>query len=106
MDIYEDKGNVIAEAELPGVDPKNIEVEVRDNILMIEARSEEKKEVKEKGYYRKETGTRYFKRQVPLPAEVAGEKAVAEYEEGVLKLTIPKAAPKKVKKNKIKIKVK
>jgi len=106
MDIYEDDGNVIAEAELPGVDPKNIEVEVKDNILRVEAKTEEKKEVKEKGYYRKEMGARYFKRQVPLPSEVIGEKAVAEYEGGVLKLIIPKAKPKKVEKKKIKIKVK
>jgi len=106
MDIYETDGEVVAEVELPGVDPKNIEVEVKDNVLRVEAKAEEKKEIKEKGYYRKEMGARYFKRAVTLPTEVIGEKAEAEYEGGVLKVVIPKAKPKKVEEKKIKIKVK
>jgi len=106
MDIYETDGEVVAEVELPGVDPKNIEVEVKDNVLKVEAKAEEKKEVKEKGYYRKEMGARYFKRQVSLPTDVIGEKAEAEYTDGVLKVTVPKTKPKEVKEKKIKIKVK
>ena len=107
MDIYETDGEVVAEVELPGVDPKNIEVEVKDNVLKVEAKAEEKKEVKEKGYYRKEMGARYFKRQVSLPTDVIGEKAEAEYTDGVLKVTVPKVKPtKKEEKKGIKIKVK
>ena len=107
MDLYETNGEVVAEVELPGVDPKNIEVEVKDNVLKVEAKAEEKKEVKERGYYRKEMGARYFKRQVSLPTEVIGEKAEAEYKEGVLKITIPKVKPtKKEEKKGIKIKIK
>jgi len=106
MDIYEDNGNVVAEVELPGVDAKNIEVDVKDNVLRVEAKAEEKKEEKGKGYYRKEMGARYFKRVMSLPTEVIGEKAEAEYSDGVLKVTIPKTKPKKVKEKKIKIKVK
>jgi HSP20 family protein len=107
MDIYETDGEVVAEVELPGVDPKNIDVEVKDNVLRVEAKAEEKKEVKEKGYYRKEMGTRYFKRAVSLPTEVVGEKAEAEYTDGVLKVTVPKVKPtKKEEKKGIKVKVK
>lgn len=106
MDIYETDDKVVAEVELPGVDPKNIDVEVKDNVLRVEAKAEEKKEVKERGYYRKELGARYFKRAVSLPTEVIGEKAEAEYEGGILKVVIPKAKPKEVKEKKIKIKVK
>lgn len=106
MDIYETDGSVVAEVELPGVDPKNIEVEVKDNVLRVEAKAEEKKEIKEKGYYKKEMGARYFKRQVSLPTEVIGEKAEAEYSDGVLKITVPKAKPKETKEKKIKIKIK
>jgi HSP20 family protein len=106
MDIYETDDKVVAEVELPGVDPKNIEVEVKDNVLRVEAKAEEKKEEKGKGYYRREMGARYFKRAVTLPTEVVGEKAEAEYEGGVLKVTVPKAKPKKVEEKKIKIKVK
>ncbi len=106
MDIYEDNGNVIAEVELPGVDPKNIEVEVKDNVLKVEAKMEEKKEERKKGYYRKEISAGYYKRAVPLPVEVIGEKAEATYEEGILKVVIPKKKPVKEEKKKIKIKVK
>ena len=106
MDIYEKDDKVVAEVELPGVDPKNIEVEVKDNVLSISARGREEKEEKGKGYYRREMGERYFKRQVLLPAEVIEEKAEAEYENGILRVIIPKAKPKEEKEKKIKIKVK
>ena len=106
MDIYEDNGNVVAEVELPGVDPKNIEVEVKDNILKVEAKTEEKKEEKRKGYYRKELSKGYYKRAVPLPVEVQEEKAEASFEGGILKMVIPKVKPvKKEEKKPIKIKV-
>jgi HSP20 family protein len=105
MDIYEDNGNVIAEVELPGVDPKNIEVEVKDNYLWVKAKTEEKKEEKKKGYYRKEISAGYYKRVIPLPTEVIGEKAEANYQDGILKVAIPKAKPKKEEKKLVKIKV-
>jgi len=107
MDIYETDGEVVAEVELPGVDPKNIEVEVKDNYLRVEAKAEEKKEEKKKGYYRKEISAGYYKRVVPLPVEVIGEKAEASFEGGLLKVVIPKKKPvKKEEKKPIKIKVK
>jgi len=107
MDIYEDNGNVVAEIELPGVDPKNIEVEVKENVLRVEAKKEEKKEEKRKGYYKKELSRGYYKRAVPLPIEVIGEKAEATLEGGVLKVVIPKRKlVKKAEEKKIKIKVK
>lgn len=106
MDISETEKDVIAEVELPGVDPKNIEVEVKNNVLRVEAKKEEKKEEKRKGYYRKEISKGFYKRAVPLPAEVIGEKAEAEYTDGILKVVIPKLSPKKVKKKKpIKIRI-
>jgi len=107
MDIYEDNGNVVAEVELPRVDPKNIEVEVKDNILKVEAKTEEKKEEKGKEYYRKELSRGFYKRAVPLPIEVIGEKAEASFEGGILKVVIPKQKPvKKEEAKRIKIKVK
>lgn len=106
IDIYETEKEVVAEVELPGVDLKNITVEVKDNVLRIEAKKEEKKEEKGKGYYRKEISAGYYKRAVPLPIEVIGEKAEAEYKEGILKVRIPKKEIKKEEKRPIKIKVK
>ncbi len=105
MDIYEEGKNIVVKAELPGVNPKNINIEVEDNFLKIEAKTENKKEEKKKGYYRKEISESYYKRVVPLPAEVKGEKAEANYEDGILKIIIPKLEPKKEEKKGIKIKV-
>jgi len=107
MDISETEKEIVAEVELPGVDPKNIDVEVKDNVLMVEAKQKEQKEEKKKGYYRKEISSGFYKRAVPLPVEVIGEKADAEYKEGILKVIIPKVSPKKVEKKKgVKVKVK
>ena len=106
IDIYEKDNNVVVEAEVPGIDPKNIDVSIRDNILKIEAKAEEKKEEKRKGYWRKEIGTKYFKREILLPTEVVEEKAEGEYNDGILKLTIPKKETKKEEKKGVTIKVK
>ncbi|MGB9743496.1 MAG: Hsp20/alpha crystallin family protein [Minisyncoccia bacterium] len=105
IDIYEDNGNLVAEVELPKVNPENIDVEVKDNVLRLEAKTEEKKEEKKKDYYRKEISSGYFKRVLSLPIEVVGEKAEAEYRDGILKITMPKAKPEKESKG-IKIKIK
>ncbi len=106
MDIYETEKEVVARVELPGVESKNINIEVEDNTLKIEAKTEEKKEEKKKGYYRKEISSGFYKRVVPLPAEVIGKEAKADYVEGILTITIPKIKPKKEKKKVIKVKVK
>ena len=107
MDISETKENVIAEVELPGVEPKDIDVEVEDNVLTVKASTKKKKEEKKKDYYRKEISTGFYRRSVPLPVEVKGKKANATYEDGILKVVIPKVRLKKVEKKKgVKIKVK
>jgi len=106
MDIYEKDDKIMAEVELPGVDPKDIEVEVKNNVLSISAKGKEVKEEKGKGYYKKEIGEKYFKRQILLPAQVIEDKAEAEYENGILTVIIPKVKEKKEKEKKIKIKVK
>lgn len=105
MNISETEDKIIAEVEMPGVDPKDIEVEVRDNLLKVEAKKKEEKEEKRKGYYKREISAGYFKRVVPLPVEVEEKRASAEYEDGILRIEIPKKAPKKAEK-KVKIKVK
>lgn len=107
MNISETEKDVITEVELPGVDPKDIEVEVGDNFLKVQAKKKEEKEERKKGYYKKEISAGFYKRVVPLPVEVVGEKAKAEYADGILKIVIPKVVPKKTEKKKaVKVKVK
>ncbi len=106
VDVYETDGDVVAEFELPGVDPKNIDVEVKDDMIKVEAKAEEKKEEKKKGYYRKELSRGYYKRIIPLPVNVQENKAEASYDKGVLKVVIPKVEPTKKAEKKVKVKVK
>ena len=106
VDIYETKKDVVAEIELPGVDPEKIKAEVEDNILRIEAGKENKEEEKGKDYYKKEISYSFYRRIIPLPVEVVEEKAEAKYEDGILKIVIPKKKVKKVDTKRIQIKVK
>jgi len=107
MDISETEKEIIAEVELPGVDPKNIEVEVKDNVLSVAAEKKDEKEEKKKGYYRKEISRGFYKRAIPLPVEVIGEKTNAECQDGILKVIVPKVKPGKPEKKKaFKVKVK
>ncbi len=105
MDLYETEKELIAEIEIPGIDSKNIDIEVGNNSLRIEAKKEEKKEEKEKGYFRKELSAGYYKRVVGLPEEVIKEKTEAMYTDGILKIVMPKTKQEKNKKE-IKIKIK
>lgn len=99
VDVYEDKDNVNVETPLVGIDPKNVTIEIEDNILKISGSTERKSEVDEKNYYRKEIRSGSFYRSVALPKAVDADKADASYENGVLKISIPKreeAKPKSV----------
>ncbi len=104
MDIYETDKEVIAEINLPGVDPEKIEVSVKNQILTVSGKVEEKKEEKEKGYWRREIRKGSFERMVRLPAPIKEDKVEANYEKGILKITMPKVETKKEKAVKIKIK--
>ena len=106
LDIYQDKNNLYVEIPLIGVDPKNVEISIDDNILTIQGKKEEKKEVKEKDYLRKEIKKGNFRRVVKLPVEVKGNRAIAESVGGMLKITIPKAAKAISQSKKIPIKIK
>src|SRR3989339_905796 len=104
MDIFEKDGNLVVKAQLAGIDPKNVEVTVENDVLTIQGTSEKKSEVDEKNYYRKEIHSGSFYRTVALPAHVDGEKAKAEFEDGVLLITVPKV--KKTEGKKIDVLVK
>jgi len=102
VDIKE-KGNfLIIEAEIPGMKKENIEINLTENMLTIKAEKKEKKEEKEEGYLHRERSYLGFHRSMSLPVSVIPEKAKASYEEGILKIVVPKKE-KKPKEVKIKI---
>ena len=106
MDVKETDKEVIAEVEIPGFDPEKIEVSVEDGILRVKGSMDEKKEEKEKGYWRKEIRRGSFERMVKLPSAVKENAIDATYEKGVLKIVMPKAEAKPGSKVKIKVKSK
>ncbi len=105
VDVYEKEGNVVVEMQVPGIDPKDINVSVEEGYLRVSGSRKEEKEEKKKHYYRKEIRKGAFERVVALPAEVVGEKAQAEHKDGLLKVIIPKAK-KTPKAKKIAVKAK
>ncbi len=108
MDIYEEDDNVVAEVEMPGMEPEDVNVEFKDNVLRVEAQRKEKREEKDEelGYYCKELSRGYYRRAVPLPVEVEDEKAQAEMKDGVLRIIVPKVEEKKLEEKGTKIKIK
>lgn len=100
LDMYEDKQNIVVETQLVGIDPNKVSVSIENDVLCIKGESERRSEVEEKNYYRKEIRRGSFYRSVPLPTKVDGDKATAVTEDGILKITIPKAEevqPKNIK---------
>lgn len=103
-DVYEDGDTLVAEMNLPGLKGEDIDVAVEDNHLHITGKREEVQEKKEKSHYTKEIRRGSFERLIPLPNPVVREKVEAVYEDGVLKVTMPKREEEES--NKIKVTVK
>jgi len=100
LDIYEDKNNVVVETQLAGIDPEKVDISISNDVLTIKGEGEKKSEVEDKNYYRKEIRRGSFFRSVQLPTHVVGDKAAAVAADGVLKISVPKAAlakPKSIK---------
>jgi HSP20 family protein len=104
LDIYEEGDNLIVRAAVPGVKPDKLNVEVHDDILSISGEAKEDEERKEGSYYLREHHYGHFERSLTLPCAVKVEKAEAEFEDGILTLTLPKIEKAKGKKIQIKSK--
>lgn len=104
VDVYEDDQNLVAEMNLPGLSGKDISVEVEHNHLRISGRREEKQEKKEKDHYTKEISRGSFERVIALPNKVAADKVEATYNDGVLKVTMPKLTEKDEGRIKVQVK--
>ena len=102
VDIYETENNLVLKADLPGVDPKDVEIKVEDGMLYLKGERKFEKEVKEENYHRVERSYGAFARSFSLANSIDAEKVSAEYKDGQLILTMPKreeAKPKTIKIN-------
>jgi HSP20 family protein len=104
LDVAETETALEVLAELPGVDEKDIDVTISDDILKIKAEKKSDNEEKTKDYHIVERSYGTFERSVRLPFKVDTNKVEAKFEKGVLKLTVQKPAEAKAKVQKIDVK--
>ena len=102
VDIYETEHELVVKADLPDIDPKDLDIRVENNILTIRGERKFEKQVNEDKYLRVERSYGSFARSFTLANTVNAEAIKADYQNGVLTLTIPKreeAKPKQIKVN-------
>jgi HSP20 family protein len=92
VNVKEEEKQYLIELAAPGMKKDDFKVELDNGVLTISAKSEETKEEKDNGYVRREFSYRNFQRSFWLPETASAEGIVAAYENGLLKLTIPKLA--------------
>ncbi|GAB61040.1 MAG: Hsp20/alpha crystallin family protein [Candidatus Jettenia sp.] len=90
IDLSETNEKVTVKAEIPGIDPKDIDISIQENTLLIKGEKKEEKEEKNKSFYRMERRYGSFSRSIPLPPSVDSNKVTAEYKNGVLEITLQK----------------
>lgn len=103
MDISQTKDAVIVETQIKDFDPEKVEISIENDVLTVKGKTEEKKEVEEKNYLRKEIKSGKFFRQVALPVPVLGDKTEAVFDGDILKITVPKAPEAREKRVKVKV---
>jgi len=103
IDMFQEGDNVVVKMSLPDIDPEKVHISVENDVLTISGETREKKEVKREDYYRKEIREGSFSRSIVLPMKVKNDETQAEYEKGVLKVTLPKSEEAKPKHIEVKV---
>lgn len=96
-DLVETANQFEVTVDLPGLKPKEVKVELKNGELWISGKREEEKEEKGKTYHRIERRHGEFRRVLLLPNTISEDKIDAKFENGVLKITVPKSQPAKTK---------
>jgi HSP20 family protein len=100
LDIYEDKDHVIVKAEMPGMEEKDIDINLERNTLTIRGEKKFESEVKEEDYFHVERSFGKFQRSLELPSGVDSSAVKAIYKNGVLEIRLPimeEVKPKQIK---------
>ncbi len=103
VDIFDNDNEIALKAELPGLKKEDIDIHVEDNLLTLRGERKREEEVKEKGYFRSERAYGTFSRSFTLPATVAADKISANYKDGILSVTLPKAEEAKPRQIEVKV---
>jgi HSP20 family protein len=102
VDIYENEHNIVLKLELPGVDQKDLDIRIENNTITVRGERKFEKETKEENYHRVERRYGSFQRSFGLPNTVNPEQVTADYNNGILTVTLAKRAeakPKQIKVN-------
>lgn len=102
LDVAEQGENFTVKASIPGIDPDDLNVTLEDNVLTIQGETKDDQTIDEGSYHIRERRYGSFSRSVRFPVPVEGEKVEAQYENGVLTLTVPKAEAVKPKRINVK----
>lgn len=98
VDIYEDKDKLILEAELPGMKQEDFDISVENNVLTLHGERRFEKKAEQDNYHRVERSYGSFTRSFTLPQTVTAEGATADFDNGVLRVTLPKREETKARK--------
>ena len=101
IDVVRENGNLVVRADIPGIKPEEVKIEVEDDILTVSGEHEESKEEKDKNYVRRERRYGSFRRSMALPPGVEAKNIEAKTHDGVVEVTIP--LPKKAEKETVTI---
>ncbi len=105
-DIHETNNEIVVDCELAGLDPDDVDVSIEGDTMTIRGERQMSEDVKEKDYHRIERSYGTFVRVLQLPADVVTDKAKADYDNGILRVTIPKMAIVKPKAKKLHVEAK
>jgi HSP20 family protein len=104
VDMYETDQDLVVKSSVPGVKPEDIDISITGDTLTIKGETKAEEKVEKANYVRQERRYGAFSRSLSLPTSIVAEKAKAEFEDGVLTLTLPKAEEAKPKTIKVKAK--
>ena len=98
VDIYDDNDKIVIKAELPGMEKKDIDVDLKDHVLTLKGERTYENEEKNGGYYHRERAFGKFQRSFRLPVDSEPDKIKADFKDGILTIEVPKPEEEKPKK--------
>lgn len=104
VDMYQTDNEIVVKAALPGIKAEEVQINVTGEVITIKGEVKQKEDVKEKAYHIREQRWGAFERSLVLPTDVVADKAKADFENGILTVTLPKAEEVKPKSISIKTK--
>lgn len=104
IDMYQTENEVVVKASLPGIKAEEVQINVTGDVLTLKGEAREEVENKDKAYHIREQRWGMFERSIGLPTAVKADKAQANFENGILTITLPKAEEAKPKSITIKTK--